>query len=111
MTNKKTNGTCLQIDFAEPDEVVFRRGLATDLNHWMQLLNFWSNDGMFNPDQFEFKTSLPDYLLRRQWFKINWKEKARPYSISESLRSAIQLAEADKEEFNNAVAGNNFFFS
>ena len=97
----------LVLAYKEPNLVIFRRNDDLNKGFWVELLRWWNNGSRVNEDSNEYTTTLEDYMARRVWFRTFWKANSRPVYVDSSLREAVKNASNVKEQFGQALAGNN----
>ena len=93
----------LVLDFEPPNKVIFLKGEKTISKHWDDLISFWAQGATIGSSIETYFVPLEDYLLKRKWFKVKWINEGRSVHVTEALRTAVNLSQEIKNEFEKAL--------
>lgn len=94
----------LLIDYKEPNTVIFEAVGSLNSEHWIELVNWWSNGGFVDPQSTTFTTTLEDYLAKRTWLKDNWRLRGREVKVSKILKSVVTESTTEKKQFRDLAS-------
>ena len=71
------------------ENVIIQKVGNLDPSHWDELVRWWSDGSYVSNDANEIIVDLETFILKRGWFKDNWRAKSRTVDLSPDLRAII----------------------
>lgn len=95
---------------AEEDVIIQKVG-NLDPSHWDELVRWWSDGSYVSNDANEIIVDLETFILKRGWFKDNWRAKSRTVDLSPGLKAIIDEGKKTRIRFEEALTSSANFTS
>jgi hypothetical protein len=97
----------LNLDFQEPNTVIFSRGKSVPDYLWGSLTSWWSNGAIANNNSSTIEISLNEFTEKKYWLRISWTRHGYTVNISEFLKEKIKEQNKVIQDFEDACLGGN----
>lgn len=92
-------------------DVIIQKVGNLDPSHWDELVRWWSNGSYISNHANEIIVDLETFILKRGWFKDNWRAKSRTVNLSPKLKAVIDEIKKTRIRFEEALTSSvNFAF-
>lgn len=93
----------VQLLYNAGDKVIMQKAGNVEPSHWDELVRWWSDGAHFSNQANEITVDLETYILKRGWFKDNWRAKSRTVNVSPELKSVIDEVKKTRNRFEEAL--------
>jgi SNF2 family DNA or RNA helicase len=101
----------VQLYYNTEENVIIQKVGNLDPSHWDELVRWWSDGSYVSNQANEIIVDLETFILKRGWFKDNWRAKSRTVDLSPDLRAIIDEGKKTRIRFEEALTSSANFTS